>query len=151
MTGRKCGGGTACAPPPGPAPPWQRREDCWRAPGARSRCGSASVGRCCTRPLKEPPRSRAPVSDGEGTGRDGKEGPLTRALRFRRRRRRDRGSDGPGSGRAGAELRAGAHQLRPGRVLAVAGGGAPPGLRISFTARPPRAPRRRGSGPAPPY
>lgn len=59
-----------------------------------------------------------------------KEALIICVLRFCRRCRRDRGSDGPGGGRAGAELRAGAHQLRPGRVLAVAGGGAPRGLRL---------------------
>lgn len=61
---------------------------------------------------------------------------MTASLPLRRRCRRASAAAGAHGGVADAQLLPRPDQLRPGRVLAVAGGGAPHGLQISFVAPP---------------
>ncbi|XP_051484771.1 GPI mannosyltransferase 3 isoform X3 [Apus apus] len=72
--------------------------------------------------------------------------PRGRRAAGRRRCRRARPAAGAEPGAAGAQLLPGPDQLRPGRVLAVAGGGTPHGLPISLSAAAVPAPFRIGSG-----
>lgn len=125
---RKCG---RC-----PAPRMPRRGRAGRCGRrCRRRCGSASGAPCSTARPAGPPHSEALVSGtgGEGKGRGtAPEGPVTDRPPPRRCGRA-RAAAGARPGAADAQLLPRPDQLRPGRVLAVAGGGTSHGFQISFT------------------